>query len=136
MILPGCGVSPSGRNHLHDQQSAAGIHRPLTVIEDREALFLAPVMNDVREQIGIATARNPLEEAARLDRDALRQAARLNQRGSVANDMREVEQDAMRFALNSMSPQDDGCSTRQDVRIGVMRCSEMFCPFPTANQTA
>jgi hypothetical protein len=66
----------------------------------------------------------------------LRQAARLNQRGSVANDMREVEQDAMRFALNSMGPQDDGCSTRQDVRIGVMRCPEMFCPFPTANQTA
>ena len=87
-------------------------------------------MNDVREQIGIATARNPLEEAARLDRDALRQAARLNQRGSAANDMREVEQDAMRFALNSMG------STRQDVRIGVMRCPEMFCPFPTANQTA
>ena len=57
-----------------------------------------------------------------------RQAARLNQRGSVANDMREVGQDAMRFALNSMGPQDDGCSTRQDVRIGVMRCQRCL-PF-------
>ena len=29
-----------------------------------------------------------------------------------------------------------GVPTRQDVRIGVMRCPAMFCHFPTASPTA
>ena len=45
-------------------------------------------MDDVGEKIGIAAPWNFLEETARLYRDAVRQTARLNQRGSVANDMR------------------------------------------------
>ena len=93
-ILPGCGVSPCRKHHLDNQQSAARIHRTPTIAEDRQALLFAPIMDDMREKIGIAAAWNTLEETARLYRDALRQPARLNQRGSIANDMREVEEDA------------------------------------------
>ena len=72
----------------------ARIHRAPAVAEDREALVLRPIVDDVREQIGIAAAWDALEETARLDRDAVRQSARLNQRRRVANDMRQVVENA------------------------------------------
>jgi hypothetical protein len=44
------------QHHLDNQQSTAGIHRSSTVTEDRQALLFAPIMDDVREKIGIAAA--------------------------------------------------------------------------------
>jgi hypothetical protein len=59
------------KHNLDNQQSGVRIHRSTIVGEDREALLFAPVMYDVREKVGMAAAWNTVEEAARLDRDAV-----------------------------------------------------------------
>ena len=80
-------------DHLDNQQATAGFHGATTVTEDREALCLAPIVNDVREQIGVASAGNMLKETAGLDHDPVFHSAGLDQRRCVAHDMREVVED-------------------------------------------
>ena len=72
----------SRKHHFDNQQSAARIHRTSTVAQDRKALFFAPVMDDMREKIGIPAVWNALEEIPALYRDAIRKTSRLNQRGA------------------------------------------------------
>ena len=82
----------SARKHHLNQQSAARIHRLPTLAQDCKALLFAPVMDDMREKIGIPAVRNALEEYSRpLSATCSRKTARLNQRGSIANDMRKIK---------------------------------------------
>ena len=51
------------KHHLDNQEPAARIHRLPTVAQDQEALVFAPIVDDVRENVGIAAAWNTVEEA-------------------------------------------------------------------------
>lgn len=64
--------------------------------QDGETLLFVPVMDDVREQVGIAPRGNRLEEVAGLNGDALLDAALIEQGGRVAYHMRHVEEHAAR----------------------------------------
>ena len=54
-ILPGCGVLPAGSTISMISSRLVGVHRAPTMAEDRQALLLAPIVDDMREQIRIAT---------------------------------------------------------------------------------
>src|ERR1044072_1282643 len=84
------------KHHLDDQQSAAEFHRTATVTENCQTLVFAPIVDDMRQQVGISSRGNTHEETARFDPDVGRQSARLNQCGRVANHMRHVEENASR----------------------------------------
>src|SRR5712691_9923582 len=82
-----------GEHHLDDQQSGTRLHGPAAIPQDGQALVLIPVMNNVREDIRVATGGNALEEIASLDRDSTGKTVRLNERGCFPNDVRLIKQD-------------------------------------------
>ena len=86
----------SRQHHLDQQQSATGIHRAAAMAQNRLALRLAPIVDDVREEISITADRNAVEEAARLDRHPLREAARLKKGRRVAHDVRQIVENSAR----------------------------------------
>jgi len=59
------------KDHLDDKQATIAVHRATTVAEDGQALGLAPIVYDVREQINIAPARDALEKTATFDLNAV-----------------------------------------------------------------
>jgi hypothetical protein len=61
-----------------------------------EALILAPVMQDVRQDIGIAAGPYSLKEVADLNGHAVAYSLGCKQSGCVSHDMRQVEQHAAR----------------------------------------
>ena len=48
-----------------------GFHGSADVTENRYALLFAPVVDDMRKDIGVAAGWNPLEEGPRLDGDSV-----------------------------------------------------------------
>src|SRR5262245_57876481 len=91
----------SRQDHLDNQQATAGFHGGPAVTENRETLWLTPIVNDVREQIGVASTGNLVKKTARLDRDAVRHPSCLKECGSIAHDMRKVVEDAVTSAILS-----------------------------------
>ena len=83
------------QHHLQDQQSGRRRHRAVAVTEDGEALLLAPVVDDVRQQVEIASRRNPLEEAARAEGHAVGHPAGLDQRRGAGGAVRQIEECAV-----------------------------------------
>src|SRR5262249_51758630 len=51
-------------NAFDEQQFARAVHRPAAALEDRLSALVIPVMDNVLEDIGIATARHLAEEVA------------------------------------------------------------------------
>src|SRR5262249_6602036 len=84
------------QDELHDQERAAFLHRVATVAENREALLLGPVVDDMREDVGVAAGRNALEEVPRLDRDAIRDAAGREHPAGLGDDVGPIEEEAAR----------------------------------------
>ena len=58
--------------------------------EYRQALLLRPIVDDVREQVRISSFRHRSKKLPGHDRDAISQAARLNQFGGIAHDVWKV----------------------------------------------
>src|ERR1700754_2020114 len=85
-----------GQDRLDDQQLAVRFHDPAAMTEDREALLLAPVVNDVRKDVSVATGRSRLEEISGLDAHTIHHAFGFEQCGGVIHDMRPIEQHATR----------------------------------------
>src|SRR5262249_415453 len=79
-----------------DQERAVFLHRVATVAENREALLLGPVVDDVREDVGVSAGRNALEEVPRLDRDAIRDAAGREHPAGLGDDVGPIEEAAAR----------------------------------------
>src|SRR5579863_5073422 len=77
---------------LNDQEATIRLDGATAATQDGETLVLVPVVDDVRQQVGVAPTGNAVKEIARLDRDPLFDATRPKQGGSVAHDMRPVEQ--------------------------------------------
>src|SRR5829696_5084297 len=86
-------------HHLDDEHAAARIHGPPAVPQDREAQILAPVVDDVRQQIYVRAGRHGFEEAARLDLHTIGQTACADQRRRVPHHMRQIEEDAARIRM-------------------------------------
>ena len=84
------------QDHFDDQQPAARFHRLPAIDEDRDAIVLVPVMDDVRQQVRITSCWNVLEEIDGFDGEAIGEAARFDQRGCFTNDVREVGENAAR----------------------------------------
>ena len=73
-----------------------GFHGSADVTEDHYALLFAPVVDDMRKDIGVAAGWNPFEEGPRLDGDSVLDSPGGKQRRRVRHDMRPVKQDAAR----------------------------------------
>jgi hypothetical protein len=86
-------------HHLDEQQLAVGLHRGPAVAQDRDALGLCPIMDDVREKIEVRAMRNPLKETARFDRDTAIEASRANNRRRLSDNMLKVKKDAPRSGM-------------------------------------
>ena len=84
------------QDRLDNQEAAIWWHDFAAVTEDGQTLLFAPVVNDVREQIGVASGGHSLKEIALLDRDSCLDAARLQQGWSVAHHMGAVVEDTAR----------------------------------------
>src|SRR5262249_55870249 len=59
--------------------------------KDREALIFVPVMNDVRQHVGIPAGRCRFEEITGLDRHTIADAFCLEQWGCFGHHMRKTE---------------------------------------------
>src|ERR671913_2589147 len=66
--LPKPGGVALAQHQFDDEQSARGGHRGATVTEDSETVVFTPVVDDVREDVGVRPRRHGLERAARLNR--------------------------------------------------------------------
>ena len=87
------------QHELDDQQLGAPLHRFAAVAENRQALILVPIVNDVRQDVGVPARRNAVEEAPVLDRDSAFHPVRAQQRRRVRDDMRAIEEDASRLGV-------------------------------------
>ena len=83
-----------GEDEFDDQEFAVGAHGAAAVAEDGQVLFLAPVVDDVRDDVTVAAVGDALEEAAALDRDAVGDAFPLQQRRRVGHDVLHVIENA------------------------------------------
>jgi len=69
--LPKPGALPSRSTSSMMSNRLVGVIACATVTENREALAFVPVVDDVREDIGVRPWRDGLERVARLDRHAV-----------------------------------------------------------------
>ena len=88
-------MSPAGNTiSISSKRATADPSRGGQLPRIVKALFLAPIVNDVRHDIRVGPSRNVLEEAAGFDSDAVRHPVLLNERRRIAHHMRHIEQDA------------------------------------------
>ena len=79
--LPKCGVLPVGQHELDDEQLRARLHRLAAVAEDGQALVLVPVVDDVRQDVGV---RRPPARSRRSCRTRWRRGCRRRARARSA----------------------------------------------------
>src|SRR5262245_30689497 len=85
-----------GQHHLHHKQTPVRPPGSADMPENCQALFFAPVVNDMRKDIGVAAGWDPLEKGPRLDGDSVLDSSGGKQRRRVRQDMWPVKQDAAR----------------------------------------
>jgi hypothetical protein len=56
-------------------------------------------MDNVRKQIGVATAGDTLEEVSRFNANAIKQSTRPDQCCRIGNNMRQVKEDTARLGI-------------------------------------
>jgi hypothetical protein len=90
------GHDVAGGNHaVGDQELAICGNHFAAVAEDPGALFVCPIVNDVAEEVGVSASGNAFEKAAFDDGAAVGQACGFQFLFGAANDVAEVEQDAL-----------------------------------------
>src|SRR5664279_942604 len=89
--------SVTGRqDHIDDQQSAIGLHGFATMTENCQALLIAPIVHDMRQDVGVAAGGHCLEEISSLDGYTIHNTIGFEQLGRVDYHMRPIEQQATR----------------------------------------
>src|SRR5262249_61011427 len=92
----------AGRYDLLDQEeSGVAGHGTPTVPEDRDAPFVVPVVDDPRQDVDVAAARDHLEEVAAHDLASARDAGAGEVVAGGGDDAGTVEQDAARLGGGS-----------------------------------
>ena len=87
------------QHHLNDEQTTIGSDCLATMTKDGEALFLSPIVDHVRQQVGVAPRWHCLKKIARLNSNALINTMRSKYRGGITHHMRQIEQHAARSGM-------------------------------------
>ena len=90
---------PRRQHHFNEKEAAVRAHGLAAVLQNGDALILVPVVDNVRQHVGITALWNALEEVARTYGYAVRNTPLLQEGRRVGNDVGPVEQDAARSGM-------------------------------------
>ena len=86
-------------HHLDDKQTTIGADYLATMTKDSKALFLTPIVDDMRQQVSVAACGHGLKKIAGLNGNAFINAVRSEGRVSITHHVRQIEQHAVRSAM-------------------------------------
>src|ERR1700677_1772328 len=68
-------------DHLNNQQPSIRLHGFATTAENCQALLIGPIMQDMRQDVGVAASGHRLEEISSLDGHTIHNTIRFEQLG-------------------------------------------------------
>ena len=87
---------PLREHQFYHQELSVRWYRPAAMSQDCNAAFVVPIVQDLRQQIGIAARRNLNKEIAADDRAAIRHTSRREMLRGGSGHVRLIEQDPSR----------------------------------------
>src|SRR5437016_7590275 len=107
------------QQHFDDGHATGRVHRLADMAEDRKALILVPVVDDVRKNVSICPGGDTREEIAGLNRHPIAHALGPKQSRCVLYYMRPVKQYSARRSVTSKNSGEHIPDRAADVNDGL-----------------